>query len=386
MKYNIKKIIIGSRESMLAKAHVEIFKEKFYRKFEKNLDSELITKFIKTSGDKFLSQNISEIGNKGLFTKEIDLAQLDNKVDVGVHSLKDLPTRLPDGLEIVSILKRGSHQDVLYSNKNLHLMELKQNSIIGTSSIRRKNQIFKLRPDLIFEDLRGNVDSRVGKVQKGKLERKTLKLMSEVVSEIFPNSMISVLSGPNFSSELIKKKPSASVLSSKNRSVLKEISDLIIQEKFRTYFNNDIIGTQIGGAMKNIIAIACGYIAGCGLGENAKAAIITRGLSEIIDLGIEMGAKRNTFYGLSGIGDLTLSCSSLKSRNAKFGYNLAKSKDHPHTNILLEGIESCESICALGEKLNVDLPISKSVKSIINGGNANKIICELLSRPLQFEK
>ena len=170
MKYNIKKIIIGSRESKLAKAHVEIFKKNFYRKFEKNLDSELITKFIKTSGDKFLSQNISEIGNKGLFTKEIDLAQLDNKVDVGIHSLKDLPTRLPDGLELVSILKRGSHQDVLYSNKNLHLMELKQNSIIGTSSIRRKNQILKLRPDLIFEDLRGNVDSRVGKVQKGKLD------------------------------------------------------------------------------------------------------------------------------------------------------------------------------------------------------------------------
>ena len=170
MKYNIKKIIIGSRESKLAKAHVEIFKKNFYKKFEKNLDSELITKFIKTSGDKFLSQNISEIGNKGLFTKEIDLAQLDNKVDVGIHSLKDLPTRLPDGLEIVSILKRGSHQDVLYSYKNLHLTELKQNSIIGTSSIRRKNQILKLRPDLIFKDLRGNIDSRIGKVQKGKLD------------------------------------------------------------------------------------------------------------------------------------------------------------------------------------------------------------------------
>ena len=160
----------------------------------------------------------------------------------------------------------------------------------------------------------------------------------------------------------------------------------MIQEKFRTYFNNDIVGTQIGGAMKNIIAIACGYISGYGLGENAKAAIITRGLSEIIDLGIKMGARRNTFYGLSGIGDLTLSCSSLKSRNARFGYNLAKSKNNPKKHILLEGIESCESICTLGEKLKVDLPISKSVKSIINGGNANKIIYKLLSRPLQFEK
>jgi glycerol-3-phosphate dehydrogenase (NAD(P)+) len=128
------------------------------------------------------------------------------------------------------------------------------------------------------------------------VEQKTFKLMSEVVSEIFPSSMISVLSGPNFSSELIKKKPSASVLSSKNKSVLKEISELVIQEKFRTYFNNDMIGTQIGGAMKNIIAIACGYITGCGLGENAKAAIITRGLSEIIDLGIKMGARTKYLF------------------------------------------------------------------------------------------
>ena len=170
MEYNIKKIIIGSRESKLAKAHVEIFKREFYDKFKKNLDIKLITKFIKTSGDKFLSKNISDIGNKGLFTKEIDLAQLENKVDVGIHSLKDLPTSLPDGLEIVSVLKRGSHEDVLYSDQNISLTELKQNSIVGTSSIRRKYQILKQRPDLIFRDLRGNVDSRTGKLEKGKLD------------------------------------------------------------------------------------------------------------------------------------------------------------------------------------------------------------------------
>ena len=170
MEYNIKKIIIGSRESKLAKAHVEIFKRKFNDKFKKNLDIKLITKFIKTSGDKFLSKNISDIGNKGLFTKEIDLAQLENKVDVGIHSLKDLPTSLPDGLEIVSVLKRGAHEDVLYSDQNLPLMELKQNSIVGTSSIRRKYQILKQRPDLIFRDLRGNVDSRIGKLEKGKFD------------------------------------------------------------------------------------------------------------------------------------------------------------------------------------------------------------------------
>ena len=140
---------------------------------------------------------------------------------------------------------------------------------------------------------------------------------------VYPKSRIVILSGPNFSSELIGNKPSATVLSSLNKKSLLEVSELFSLEKLRVYFNNDIIGTQLGGAMKNVIAIACGFAKGKNLGENAKAAIITRGISEIVKLGVKMGAKRKTFYGLSGIGDLTLTCSSLKSRNTKFGYDLA---------------------------------------------------------------
>jgi len=217
------------------------------------------------------------------------------------------------------------------------------------------------------------------------VEKKTNKLMSQVIKDFFPSSKVAILSGPNFSSELIKRKPSASVLASSNKMIMKEIAKYFSQDKFRIYFNDDIIGTQIGGTMKNIIAIACGYIHGCGLGENAKAAIITRGLSEIIDLGLKMGAKKETFYGLSGIGDLVLSCSSLKSRNAKFGYRLAKTGELPK-NILLEGLESCDSICELGKKHKVELPICLSVKSIINGQKLEKIILNLLSRPIQFER
>ena len=147
------------------------------------------------------------------------------------------------------------------------------------------------------------------------VEKRTNKLMSEVIKDIFPYNKTAVLSGPNFSSEIIARKPSASVLSSSKKSTTLNISKLISLKNFRIYFNNDIIGTQLGGAMKNVIAIACGLVKGKNLGENAKAAIITRGISEIVRLGLKMGAKRNTFYGLSGIGDLTLTCSSLKSRN-----------------------------------------------------------------------
>ena len=216
------------------------------------------------------------------------------------------------------------------------------------------------------------------------VEKKTNKLMSEVVEDFFPEAHYAILSGPNFASEVIKGLPSASVLSSTRNVLLKEISKIIYQERFRIYFNNDVIGTQLGGAMKNVIAIANGIIIGCGLGHNAGAAIITRGLAEIIELGLKMGAQKKTFYGLSGLGDLTLTCSSLKSRNTMLGYLLAKRKEK--TDQLFEGLESCQSICKLGKKFNVELPISNAVRKILDGSEINKIVYNMLSRPLQFEK
>ncbi len=216
------------------------------------------------------------------------------------------------------------------------------------------------------------------------VEKGSNKLMHQVLQDIFPKNGYAILSGPNFAAEVIKGLPTASVLSSKSNRILNDISSIISYKKFRTYFNNDIVGTQIGGAMKNVIAIASGVIMGSNLGHNAGAALITRGLSEIIDLGIKMGAKKSTFYGLSGIGDLTLTCSSLKSRNTKLGYLLAKGKSK--TNQLFEGQESCESICKLGKKFSLELPICNAVKKILNGYDINKIVTDLLSRPLQFEK
>ena len=227
------------------------------------------------------------------------------------------------------------------------------------------------------------IDSKFIICCKG-VEKGSNKLMHQVLQDLFPKNGYAILSGPNFASEVIKGLPTASVLSSKSNKILNEISSIICHKKFRTYFNNDIVGTQIGGAMKNVIAIASGVIKGSNLGHNAGAALITRGLSEIIDLGIQMGAKKSTFYGLSGIGDLTLTCSSLKSRNTKLGFLLAKGKSK--TNQLFEGKESCESICKLGKKFSLELPICNAVKKILNGSDINKIVTDLLSRPLQFEK
>ena len=244
-----------------------------------------------------------------------------------------------------------------------------------------------IRQNLIQLKNKTNVYNSVFIICSKGVERKTDKLMSEVVLDIFPKSKIVILSGPNFSSELIANKPSATVLSSLNKKSLLDVSGLFSLERIRIYFNNDIIGTQLGGAMKNVIAIACGFAKGKDLGENAKAAIITRGISEIVKLGINMGAKRKTFYGLSGIGDLALTCSSLKSRNTKFGYDLAKGGKllNLKANCTLEGVESCDSICKLGQKYEVELPLCNSVKKLISGANPKSIISSLLSRPLQFE-
>ena len=265
----------------------------------------------------------------------------------------------------------------------------KKLSIINCFKTLKKNDvIFLASPSQsirsVLREMPKNTKSKFVICSKG-VEKKTNMLMSQILEEFFPNNDFAVLSGPNFSFEVIKGLPTASVISSKNSRFAKYISQMIIQDKFRTYFNNDIVGTQIGGAMKNVIAIASGFIIGRRLGLNANASIITRGLSEIIQLGVQMGAKKQTFYGLSGIGDLTLTCSSLKSRNTKLGYLLAQKKQENFDEVV-EGVESCESICKLGEKYNVELPICNSVKKILSGHSVEKVISNLLSRPLQFEK
>lgn len=170
MKYNIEKIIIGSRESKLARAHIGIFKKEFSEKVIESQKLTVESKFIKTSGDKFLDKSISEIGNKGLFTKEIDQEQINNNIHIGIHSLKDLPTKLLPELEILSVLKREDQRDALYSEKACGLNQLNADSVIGTSSIRRRNQILNLRPDVIIKDIRGNVDTRIKKLQNGEFD------------------------------------------------------------------------------------------------------------------------------------------------------------------------------------------------------------------------
>ena len=165
MYNNSENIIVGSRGSLLAKKHIDIFETQL----SKNVSSriKIHKKFFKTTGDKFLNQKISDLGNKGLFSKEIDEALLKFEINLGIHSLKDLPTKLPKGIEIAATLKRENFRDAIVSNKNSNIKELlPEKSIIGTSSIRRAMQIKKIRPDLIIKDIRGNIDTRLKKLKE----------------------------------------------------------------------------------------------------------------------------------------------------------------------------------------------------------------------------
>ena len=167
MFYPSKKIVVGSRESPLAKKQVEIFLKALKVKFGESSLKFIEKKFLKTSGDKFLNRKISELGNKGLFTKEIDEAQLKSEIDIAVHSLKDLPTELPKGLYIGGVLKRESPNDVIFSLKGYTLKNTTKKILVGTSSIRRKIQLIHINSKIDVKEIRGNVETRINKVNDG---------------------------------------------------------------------------------------------------------------------------------------------------------------------------------------------------------------------------
>ena len=223
------------------------------------------------------------------------------------------------------------------------------------------------------------------------IEISSLSLISEIISNHFPKNPISILSGPNFAKEIASGKPTASLIASKSISDSKKISKLISSSHFRPYLSNDIVGAQICGAMKNVYAIGCGIITGKKFGDNAVASIISRSFAEISLVCKKLGGKPETLMGLSGLGDLFLTCSSDKSRNFSLGLKIASGKK---TSTLLkskktvaEGAHTVKAIYKLSKKLKIDLPINSEIYKILYlNKDIDKSISELLNRPLTTEK
>ncbi len=223
------------------------------------------------------------------------------------------------------------------------------------------------------------------------IEKTTGLLMSAVIEQILPRNPFAILSGPNFAGEVASDLPSATTLATVDEQLGKKLSELLGQNTFRPYYTNDIIGAQMGGAIKNVLAIACGIVAGARLGENAKAALLTRGMAEILRLGEKMGGRAETLMGLSGFGDLVLTCSSTASRNYSLGMLLGEGQrleDILGSRITVtEGVHTASAIHNLSNDHKIEMPICCAVNKILNeGASVTEVVAELLNRPFRDEK
>lgn len=223
------------------------------------------------------------------------------------------------------------------------------------------------------------------------IERGSLKLMTEVLAETLPDAPQAVLSGPSFAGEVARGLPSAVTLACEDAALGEELMWTLSAPGFRPYLATDLIGAEVGGAIKNVLAIACGMSEGRGLGRSAHAALITRGFAEMTRLGVALGGRPETVAGLCGLGDLVLTCSSPQSRNMSLGLALGQGQTVEEAlagkRSVAEGYESAPAVRELAEKTGVDMPICTAVASLLSGETTvERVIDDLLSRPLKAER
>ncbi|MEA4827553.1 MAG: NAD(P)H-dependent glycerol-3-phosphate dehydrogenase [Clostridium sp.] len=234
-----------------------------------------------------------------------------------------------------------------------------------------------------------NDNTIIVNISKG-IEENSFKRLSQVIEEEIPKNPIVVLSGPSHAEEVALDIPTTVVVTSKKMEYAKKIQDLFMTSKFRVYTNDDIIGIEIGGAVKNIIALAAGISDGIGYGDNTKAALMTRGMSEIIRIGLQLGAKQETFSGLTGIGDLIVTCTSMHSRNRKAGILIGKGykleEACKEIGLVVEGVKACRAFYELKNKLDVSMPITDTLYKVLFEDMDPKYgVYELMSRDKKDE-
>ncbi|RKY87622.1 glycerol-3-phosphate dehydrogenase [candidate division KSB1 bacterium] len=284
--------------------------------------------------------------------------------------LKGFP--IPEKIEIYNILEEAVKE------KDIIIFAIPSHSV--------RNVLYKLK-DIIKKD-----KIKIVSLVKG-IENNTLMLMSQVIKQVIPEfdeKNYIALSGPSFANEVARKIPTAIVSASKSITSAKKIQKIFMTPALRVYVNDDITGVELGGALKNVIAIAAGICDGVGFGENTKAALITRSVVEITRLGTKMGAKIETFSGLSGIGDLILTCMGKLSRNRFLGEEIGKGKkleDVLNSMVMIaEGVKTAKSAYFLAKKFNVETPIMEKVyKVLFEGENPEKAVNDLMTRQPKAE-
>ncbi len=234
-----------------------------------------------------------------------------------------------------------------------------------------------------------NCDKPLVLCAKG-IEERTGQLLHQVAKEACPRAQVAVLSGPTFAHEVAKGLPTAVTLAAHDEALAEQLRDRIKQPTFRIYISNDVAGAEIGGAVKNVLAIACGIVEGKGLGQNARAVLIGRGFAEMTRFGLAFGARRETLAGLSGLGDLVLTCSSTSSRNYSLGKGIGEGRSAAELlsdrKTVAEGAFTAPVLARLARQKDIDMPIVGAVEGLIQGrANVDEALGALLSRPAKSE-
>jgi len=222
------------------------------------------------------------------------------------------------------------------------------------------------------------------------IEAKSRKLMSEAAAEACPDAPIAVLSGPTFAHEVARGLPTAITLACEDEALGSRLAARLARPTFRPYHSSDVIGAEIGGAVKNVLAIACGVVEGAGLGQNARAALISRGFAEMTRFGLARGARAETLAGLSGLGDLVLTCSSTSSRNFSLGKGLGEG--HAAADLLAdrrtvaEGAFTAPVLAEAAREAGVEMPITDAVCALLEGAAVEGVVGALLARPIKSER
>ena len=241
------------------------------------------------------------------------------------------------------------------------------------------------------QKLKGHITEgqQIVTVSKG-IEEGSLLTQCEIIEEELPEALVGILSGPSHAEEVIKHLPAAVVAGAKDRRLAVFIQEIFMNDYFRVYTSPDVHGIEVGGSLKNVIALAAGMSDGLGFGDNARASLITRGIKEISSLAKAMGGKAETLWGLTGIGDLIVTCSSVHSRNHRagvlIGQGLSMDEAMEKVNMVVEGVHSARAAAALGEKYDIELPIISAVNEVLFGGKpARTAVIELMNRNKKSE-
>lgn len=317
------------------------------------------------------------------------------------------------GTALAILLEKNGHEVTLWSHREEEAKELAKSrehksKLLGVqiperieitgnleSALQAKDVLVFAVPSVAVRSTAKKVAPYVKKgqlivnVAKG-IEETTLMTLTDIIEEEIPGAKGCVLSGPSHAEEVSRGLPTTCVVGAKDKETAEFLQNVFMSPVFRVYISPDILGIELGGALKNVIALAAGTADGLGYGDNTKAALITRGITEIARLGIAMGAKADTFYGLSGIGDLIVTCASKHSRNRKAGYLMGQGRSMQQAmdevNMVVEGVYSAKAGLALSQKYKVEMPIIEQVNKVLFEGKAPAAaVKELMVRDKKIE-